>query len=209
MISGRNRGRGGARLLPAVPARVTQGSEVGAGVTAASGGGARGPKLIPARVLCISQRAAGSEAAPRFPGGPSRIAAGARDFDGGGVVAAWQRQGAASPSALPLSAAVARADLAAAPRAARIHASREPTPCAHLARWGEAARAGTRREPEVGARRRREAVGAVGVRGVPAVGARRRREAAGEVRWCERRRRGLREPGALPGQDSAQGPWGT
>lgn len=76
-----------------------------------------------------------------LPRGPSRIAAGARDFDGGGVVAAWQRQGAASPSALPLSAAVARADLAAAPRAARIHASREPTRCAHLARWGEAARA--------------------------------------------------------------------
>lgn len=145
-------GERGARLLPAVPARrhpVLGGGRrgLGRGGWSSAGAPARSgsrPPRLPAR------RSSG--AALRFPRGPSRIAAGAQDFGGGGVVVAWQRQGSASPSARPLSVAAARADLATP-----IRASWEPTRRAHLASWGEAA-AGVR--------------GAAGARGGGAAGAR-------------------------------------
>ena len=122
VISGGNAG-GGEHGGPRLSQPASPGSGVGGRGHGRGGGGSAGaavpsgsrPPRLPAG--CRPGRGAS------LPRGPSRIAAVARDFDGGGVAAAWQRQGAASPSSLPLSAAVARA---------RSPASREPTRCAHL-----------------------------------------------------------------------------
>lgn len=187
MISGRNRGERGSTAAPGCPSPRHPGLGGGSRGHSREWGRSAGAKLVPARVLRISQRAAGSGAAPRFPGGLLGLRREPGILTGVGW---WRRGSVRAPLPPPRSLFPPRWRALTWPRRREPRGSTRAGSRRGALTWRAGVRLpglGTRREPEVGARRRREA--------------------AGEVRWCEGRRRGLREPGALPGQDSAQGPW--
>lgn len=129
----------GAQLLRRSPARITQGPV---------SGGAQGARVASSSPLWRLPASSRPGSGASLPWGASRIAAGAPDFLVGAGRWGWRRQGAASPSSFPLSAAWGRSD-----RATRLGAApetrRRAAPTWFSAAWLSHAGPGTRELREV------------------------------------------------------------